>query len=80
MRAREPDQAGYIIRDGVRTYYEVHGNGAPTILLMPTHMIVHSRHWKGQVPHLARHFRVLTFDPRYPRRTQTPSTWPMPSR
>jgi pimeloyl-ACP methyl ester carboxylesterase/predicted glycosyltransferase len=64
MRAREPDNSGYIARDRVRVYYEVFGDGDPTLLLMPTHPIVHSRMWKAQVPYLARHFRVVTFDPR----------------
>ena len=36
----------------------------PTILLLPTWSIVHSRHWKAQIPYLARHFRVVTFDGR----------------
>ncbi len=72
MRAREPDQSGYVVRDGVRTYYEVHGTGSPTILLMPTHLIVHSRHWKGQVPYLARYFRIITFDPRGNGRSDRP--------
>ena len=36
----------------------------PTVLLMPTWSIVHSRHWKMQIPYLARHCRVLTFDGR----------------
>ena len=31
---------------------------------MPTWSILHSRHWKGQIPDLARHFRVVTFDGR----------------
>lgn len=43
---------------------EVFGDGEPTVLLMPTHPIVHSLMWKGQVAYLARHFRVVTFDPR----------------
>ena len=34
-----------------------------TILLLPPWAIVYSRFWKGQVPYLARHFRVVTFDP-----------------
>jgi pimeloyl-ACP methyl ester carboxylesterase len=29
---------------------------------MPTWCIVHSRVWKMQIPYLARHCRVLTFD------------------
>ena len=64
MRAREPDISGYITRDGVNVYYEIFGSGDTTLLLMPTHPIVHSLMWKGQVAYLARHFRVLTFDPR----------------
>ena len=35
-----------------------------TVLLMPTWSIIHSRFWKAQVPFLARHHRVVTFDGR----------------
>jgi pimeloyl-ACP methyl ester carboxylesterase len=42
--------------------YEVFGAGDPTVLLMPTWTIIHSRFWKLQVPYLARHYRVVTFD------------------
>ncbi len=38
--------------------------GEQTLLLLPPWAIVHSRFWKLQVPYLARHFRVITFDPR----------------
>ncbi len=62
MRAREPDTAGYIERDGVKVGYEVFGGGDLTILLMPTWAVVHSHRWKGQVAYLARHFRVITYD------------------
>ena len=45
--------------------YDVYGAGrTPTLLLMPTWSIVHSRIWKAQVAYLARHFRVVTFDGR----------------
>ena len=64
MRAREPDQDGYVERDGVKLAYEVFGTGSPTVLLMPTWSIIHSRFWKLQIPYLARHFRVVTFDGR----------------
>jgi pimeloyl-ACP methyl ester carboxylesterase/predicted glycosyltransferase len=64
MRAREPDRSGYVTRDGLSVYYELFGEGTPTILLLPTWSVVHSRIWKAQVPYLARHFRVLTFDGR----------------
>jgi pimeloyl-ACP methyl ester carboxylesterase len=64
MRARYPDIEGVVERDGVRIAYEVYGAGEPTILLVPTWHIVHSRLWKAQIPYLARHGRVVTFDPR----------------
>jgi pimeloyl-ACP methyl ester carboxylesterase len=62
MRAREPDLEGYVERDGVKVGYEVFGEGEPTLLLLPTWTIIHSRFWKAQVHYLARHYRVLTFD------------------
>ncbi|MGI8522299.1 MAG: alpha/beta fold hydrolase [Nocardioides sp.] len=74
MRAREPDQSGYAVNDGVRIYYEVHGEGSPTLLLLPPWAIAHSRLWKMQVPYLARHFRVLVFDPRGNGRTDRPTS------
>jgi pimeloyl-ACP methyl ester carboxylesterase len=63
-RARYPDSTGYVERDGVRTFYEVYGEGEPTVLLMPTWSIIHARHWKLQIPYLSRHWRVVTFDGR----------------
>jgi len=72
MRAREPDESGYAVNDGIRIYYEVFGTGTPTVLLLPTVPIVTSRHWKGQVPFLARRYRVVTFDPRGNGRSDRP--------
>jgi pimeloyl-ACP methyl ester carboxylesterase/predicted glycosyltransferase len=72
-RARYPDESGYVERDGVKLYYEVYGTGEPTVLLMPTWSIIHSRHWKMQIPYLARHCRVLTFDGRGNGRSDRPS-------
>ncbi len=63
-RARYPDKEGHIERDGVRVFYEVYGDGEPTILLCPTWTLAHSRIWKMQIPYLARHHRVVVFDPR----------------
>jgi pimeloyl-ACP methyl ester carboxylesterase len=71
-RARYPDEEGFVVRDGVRTFYEVYGEGDQTILLLPTWSILHSRVWKGQVHYLARHFRVLTFDGRGNGRSDRP--------
>ena len=72
-RARYPDSSGYIKRDGVRLYYEVYGSGEPTMFLLPTWSIIHSRHWKMQIPYLARHCRVLTFDGRGNGRSDRPA-------
>ncbi len=63
-RARYPDESGDVVREGVRLHWEVYGTVDPTVLLLPTWSIVHSRHWKMQIPYLARHCRVVTFDGR----------------
>src|SRR5574342_303536 len=62
MRAREADAEGFIEHNGVKIHYEVYGEDEPTILLMPTWTIVHKRLWKGQIPYLARHHRVVVYD------------------
>lgn len=63
MRAREPDHAGHVERDGVRLWYEVHGDAQTTIMLFPGWALP-LRSWKAQIPYLARYFRVIAFDPR----------------
>jgi pimeloyl-ACP methyl ester carboxylesterase/predicted glycosyltransferase len=73
-RARYPDESGYAERGGVKLHYEVYGSGEPAILLLPTWSVVHSRHWKMQVPYLARHHRVVTFDGRGNGRSDRPET------
>lgn len=66
MRARYPDAEGTVVRDGVSLGYEAYGdpsaNDRPTILLLPTWTIIHTRFWKMQVPYLARHFPVVVYD------------------
>jgi pimeloyl-ACP methyl ester carboxylesterase/predicted glycosyltransferase len=57
----------------VRLYYEVYGSGEPTVFLLPTWSIIHSRHWKMQIPYLARHCRVITFDGRGNGRSDRPA-------
>ena len=71
-RAMAPDTSGYVTRDGVRLYWETYGSGEPTVLLLPTWSIIHSRHWKMQIPYLARHCRVVTFDGRGNGRSDRP--------
>jgi pimeloyl-ACP methyl ester carboxylesterase/predicted glycosyltransferase len=73
MRACQPSHDGYVERDGVKVFYEVFGAGEPTVLLLPTWSIIHSRHWKMQVPYLARHCRVVTFDGRGNGRSDRPA-------
>jgi pimeloyl-ACP methyl ester carboxylesterase len=73
MRARYPDAEGFVARDGVKVFYEVFGDGDPTVLLMPTWSIIHSRHWKMQIPYLARHYRVVTLDGRGNGRSDRPA-------
>jgi pimeloyl-ACP methyl ester carboxylesterase/predicted glycosyltransferase len=73
-RARYPDASGFVERDGVRIFHEVYGSGDPTVLLLPTWSIIHSRHWKMQIPYLARHARVVTFDPRGNGRSDRPNS------
>jgi len=71
-RALYPDQEGYVERDGVRVFYEVYGDGEPTVFLLPTWSLLHSRHWKLQIPYLARHCRVVTSDGRGNGRSDRP--------
>jgi pimeloyl-ACP methyl ester carboxylesterase len=64
MRACIPDSEGKVDRDGIGIHYEIHGSGDTTLLLIPPAPITHSRIWKAQIPFLARHYRVVTFDGR----------------
>ena len=63
-RARYPDESGYVERDGVSVFYEVYGVGradGPAAADLVDHPLAH---WKMQIPYLARHCRVITFDGR----------------
>jgi pimeloyl-ACP methyl ester carboxylesterase len=72
-RARYPDEQGYVEREGVRVFWERYGDGERTVLLLPTWSIIHSRQWKGQIPFLARHYRVVVFDGRGNGRSDRPT-------
>jgi pimeloyl-ACP methyl ester carboxylesterase/predicted glycosyltransferase len=71
-RARYPDESGHVERDGVRVYWERYGDRGPDVLLLPTWSLIHSRHWKMQIPYLARHCRVVTLDGRGNGRSDRP--------
>ena len=73
-RATAPAESGFADSGGVRIAYEVFGQGEETILFLPPWSIVHSRFWKAQVPYLARHFRVVTYDPRGNGRSDRPDS------
>jgi pimeloyl-ACP methyl ester carboxylesterase/predicted glycosyltransferase len=64
MRAAYPLVEGAADRDGVGIHYEVYGEGEPTLFLVPPAPITHARLWKGLIPHLSRHYRVVTVDGR----------------
>lgn len=74
MRARQPDQAGYAVNNGVRLYYEVAGDGEQALLFVPAFQIAHSRAWKMQVPVLAHHYRTIVYDPRGNGKSDRPAT------
>jgi len=64
-RARIPAISGKALSgDGIRIAYEVFGAGDPTLVLLPSAPIIHSRQWKGQVHFLSRSWRVVTYDGR----------------
>ncbi len=72
-RAAYPSDSGFVERDGIRVFWESYGEGEDTIFLLPTWSLVHSRQWKAQIPYLARHFRVITFDGRGNGRSDRPA-------
>lgn len=64
MRATEPRASGNLVIHDFQIYFEDYGDPAsPPILLLPSWQIAPLRHWKMQIPHLARTRRVITYDP-----------------
>lgn len=73
MRALAPVVDGVLDRDGFGVGYAVYGEGPVTVCLVMPDTIVHARAWKAQAPFLARHFRVVTVDPRGNGRSDRPT-------
>jgi pimeloyl-ACP methyl ester carboxylesterase/predicted glycosyltransferase len=74
MRAREPDVASFVERDGVKVAYEVFGSEHDsTVCFAPTNPIIHSRFTKAYTGWLSRHHRVITIDPRGNGRSDRPA-------
>jgi pimeloyl-ACP methyl ester carboxylesterase/predicted glycosyltransferase len=74
VRARDPDIAGFVERNGVKVAYEVFGaDNGRTICIGPSNPIIHARAAKTYAPWLSRHYRVITIDPRGNGRSDRPA-------
>ena len=72
-RARHPDERGWVEdTDGVRVAYELYEGPEPTVLLLPQMPVAHSWSWRGQIPYISRHFRLISIDPRGNGRSDRP--------
>ena len=60
----------YVDNEGVRLYYETHGDGPPLALIMGLGGTVQS--WALQLPDFARHYRVIAMDNRGAGRSDKP--------
>ena len=53
----------YAENKGIKIWYEIHGKGDPTLIMVPGFQIMHSEGFKrNYVPHLSRHMRIVTLD------------------
>ena len=75
MRAEEPAVRGHLVRDGVTTAYEVYGTRGPTIVMLPSWIIVHNRSWKAQIADFARDCRLVVIDGRGNGLSDRPAGW-----
>jgi len=64
MRAKLPNEEGFVERGGVKLFYEVYGDGPETIVFLPPWSIVHSRIYKAQLPYFSERFRCIAYDSR----------------
>ena len=73
-RALSPHESGYADSAASASATRCSARARRRSSSFPPWSIVHSRFWKAQVPYLARHFRVITFDPRGSGRSDRPDT------
>jgi pimeloyl-ACP methyl ester carboxylesterase/predicted glycosyltransferase len=64
MRAKFPNETGFVERDGVKLSYEIYGEGNETMFFVPPWSIVHSRIYKAQLPYFSERFRCVAYDSR----------------
>ena len=64
MRAKVPNEEGFVDRDGVSIHYEIYGDGPQTIVFVPPWAITHARVYKAQLPYFSERYRCITFDGR----------------
>ena len=63
----------YAENNGVKIWYEVHGQGEPTLVIVHGFQIAYSEFFKrAYVPFLSRHMRVVTLDLRGNGRSDRP--------
>jgi pimeloyl-ACP methyl ester carboxylesterase len=72
VRARQPDEHGFIEREGVKVHWERFGAGEPAILFFHADPIVNAQVWKAQISWFAQRHTVLAFDPRGNGRSDRP--------
>jgi pimeloyl-ACP methyl ester carboxylesterase len=73
LRARYPDEEGFVERDGVRVGYELYEGPEPTVLFAPQPALGHARGLKNVIPYIARHFRLLLVEGRGNGRSDRPA-------
>ena len=73
MRAKLPNESGFVDRDGVKIYYEIYGDGPETMVFVPPWPIIHSRIYKAQLPYFSERFRCITYDARGNGKSDRPS-------
>jgi pimeloyl-ACP methyl ester carboxylesterase/predicted glycosyltransferase len=72
MRAKGPVEEGFVGREGVKIHFEIFGDGAETMVFVPSWAIVHSRLYKAQIPYFSDRFRCIAYDPRGNGRSDRP--------